>query len=108
MSKKANLKILTANRLVDGEAVWFGAAGNWIETLEGARIAEAAGDVTALEAIAVRDIAANLVVDIELIDIERVAGGIRPVRLRERIRASGPTFRADLGKQANQLAPRAA
>ena len=29
------MKVLTANRLTDGEAVWY-AAGGWQETLEGA------------------------------------------------------------------------
>ena len=108
MSKKSNAKVLTANRLVDGEAVWFGTGGQWIETLEGARIANAPEDVAALETIAARDVAANLVIDISLIDVKQVDGAIHPLRLRERIRATGPTFRTDLGKQANPLATRAA
>ena len=97
--KRDTLKVLTANRLVDGEAVWFG-AGRWLERLEGSVVAETADAVAALEAIAARDVAANLVVDVALIDVERCGGGLWPIRLRERIRAAGPTFRADLGKQA--------
>jgi hypothetical protein len=40
------------------------------------------------------------VVDVNLIDVEIVDGSVRPLRLRERIRAAGPTTRNDLGKQA--------
>jgi hypothetical protein len=40
------------------------------------------------------------VVDVNLIDVEVVDGEIVPQRLRERIRAAGPTNRVDLGKQA--------
>ncbi len=39
-------------------------------------------------------------VDVKLIDVDLVDGAIVPVRLRERIRAAGPTNRTDLGKQA--------
>jgi len=100
MKNRDILNVLTANRLTDGEAVWFGVDGNWIETLEGSATAETAEAVEALEAIAARDVAANLVIDVALIDVRRVDGALWPVRLRERIRASGPTFRTDLGKQA--------
>ena len=39
-------------------------------------------------------------VDVNLIDVDLVDGEIVPLRLRERIRAAGPTNRTDLGKQA--------
>ena len=42
----------------------------------------------------------NEVVDAELVEVEPCGGEIRPVRLRERIRAAGPTNRTDLGKQS--------
>jgi hypothetical protein len=109
MKTTDTLKVLTANRLTDGEAVWFGANGSWIETLDGAEAAETPELAKTLEAIAARDVAANLVVDVALIDVRRVDGELRPVRLRERIRAAGPTFRTDLGKQArDDLSVRAA
>ena len=97
------MKILTANRLIDGEAVWY-ANGVWNETIDGA---ETAGDKAAeerLEAIGQAAFAANLVLDVAVIDVEIVDGAIRPTRLRERIRAAGPTIRNDLGKQARSLA----
>jgi len=97
------MKILTANRLIDGEAVWY-ANGVWNETIDGAEIvADKAGEER-LDAIGKAAFAANLVLDVAIIDVEIVDGAIRPTRLRERIRAAGPTIRNDLGKQARSLA----
>ena len=97
--KQETAKVLTANRLVDGEAVWFG-GGQWLDTLQGSTVAETDDAVKALEAIAERDVGANLVVDVALIDVIRDGRELYPIRLRERIRVAGPTFRTDLGKQA--------
>jgi hypothetical protein len=98
------MKVLTANRLTDGEAVWYAEDGRWIETIVGA---EVAGDKAAeerLETVGKTAYANNLVVDVDMIDVELVDGAIIPTRLRERIRAAGPTNRRDLGKQARQPA----
>lgn len=97
------MKILTANRLVDGEAVWY-ANGIWAETINSAEIAGDKAGEEGLEEIGKAAFAANLVLDVAIIDIELVDGAIRPTRLRERIRAAGPTIRNDLGKQARRLA----
>ena len=43
-----------------------------------------------------------------LIDVQLVDGAIRPTRLREQIRAAGPTNRNDLGKQARPATAHAA
>lgn len=93
------MKILTANRLIDGEAVWFSEAGSWSETIGEAQIADAAGEAE-LEAIGKAGVAANQVVDVDLIDVTLVDGAIRPTRLREQIRAAGPTTHLHHGKQA--------
>jgi hypothetical protein len=99
------MKVLTANRLVDGEAVWFSAGQRWSETIEDADIAsDAAGDAR-LEAIGKAAYDNNEVVDVNLIDVQLVDGAIRPLRLREVIRAAGPTNRNDLGKQAKKADP---
>ena len=93
------MKILTANRLTDGEAVWYAADGSWIETIEGSEIAAEKASEDRLDAIGKAAHESNLVVDVNLIDVELVDGAITPNRLRERIRAAGPTNRHDLGKQ---------
>lgn len=84
-------KVLTANRLTDGIAVWLDAGGAWTERLQDALVARHAEAVASLEAIGKRDFSANLVVDVNVIDVEEVEGLLRPLRLRERIRAAGPT-----------------
>ena len=94
------MKILTANRLTDGEAVWYATDGFWSETIKGADIA---GDKEAedrLQAIGDASLLNNEVVDLAIIDVDLVDGEIVPARLRERIRAAGPTIRIDVGKQA--------
>lgn len=98
----STLKVLTANRLSDGVAVWLGADGAWHETLDAAFVARHDAALDGLkdaEAIAAFD---QQIVDVALIDVDDEAGQIRPSRLRERIRAAGPTVRADLGKQAEE------
>lgn len=98
------MKILTANRLTDGEAVWWATDGSWAETIDGAEtVADKLGEAR-LEAIGKAAHDKNEVVDVNLIDVSLVGGAIQPLRLREVIRAAGPTNRLDLGKQARPLA----
>ncbi|MBP2549454.1 hypothetical protein J2858_002377 [Neorhizobium galegae] len=85
-------KVLTANRLTDGIAVWLDAGGTWNEKLQEALVARHAEAVAALEAIGKRDFSANLVVDVNVVEVEEVNGQLRPLRLRERIRAAGPSM----------------
>ena len=85
-------KVLTANRLSDGIAVWLDASGQWIEDLQGALIARHSEAVASLEEIGKRDLSANLVVDVAVVDVSEEGGKIWPLRLRERIRAAGPTI----------------
>ncbi len=94
------MKILTANRLTDGIAVWY-ADGGWAETVGHADLAHDKAAEDRLEAIGAAAYANNEVVDVNLIDVEMVDGLVEPVRLREKIRAAGPTIRTDLGKQAS-------
>ena len=94
------MKVLTANRLFDGEAVWLAADHSWAETLQAAHVAHDKADEERLAAHGKLSAARNEVVDVELIDVQLLDGAIVPLRLRERIRAARPTVRGDLGKQA--------
>lgn len=85
-------KVLTANRLRDGVAVWLDANGQWVTALQDAFIARHGEAITALEEIGKRSLAANEVVDVNVIEVEETDGVIWPLRLRERIRAQGPTM----------------
>lgn len=86
------LQVLTANRLGDGISVWFDTTGAWNEAIATAEIARTPEDLARLEAIGKAAFAANKVLDVNLIEIEEVDGKIRPLRLRERIRADGPSI----------------
>lgn len=93
------MKILTANRLSDGEVVWLAADHSWTIDIADAAIA---GDAVAEEKLLRAGTAAflkNEVLDVDLIDIELVDGTIRPLRLRERIRATGPTSLAETARK---------
>jgi Protein of unknown function (DUF2849) len=92
------LKALTANRLGDGEVV-FWARGAWVEAFADAVIFRDDEAADAAEAHAKTQI--SLLVDPYLIEAEAVAGGIAPVSYRERLRALGPTNKPDHGKQAH-------
>lgn len=102
------MKVLTANRLIDGEAVWYAGERGWIETLEGAELARDKDAEERLAGIGKASYQRDEVVDVDVIDVELVDGRIVPTRLRERIRAAGPTIHPDLGKQARPAAARAA
>ncbi len=85
-------KVLTANRLGDGISVWFDQNGQWRESFNGAAVARTAEQLEKLETVGKQAFAANFVLDVNLIDVEETESGIRPVRLRERIRAEGPSI----------------
>lgn len=90
----------TANRLLDGEVVWLGRGGAWVEQVEQAFLAKTEDERDALAEIAKRADADNIVVEPYEIEATVKQGIVTPVRFRERIRAAGPTMRLDLGKQA--------
>ena len=85
-------KVLTANRLSDGISVWLGANGQWVVSIKDAFLARHEDAVTAIEAAGKQALADNRVVDVNVIDVEETPAGPRPFRLRERIRAEGPSI----------------
>ena len=92
------MKALTANRLIDGEVVfWTGEA--WSERFADARLFDDNAAAETAEAQAKSQIA--VLVDPYLIDTAPVDGGVVPVSYRERLRALGPTNKPDHGKQAS-------
>lgn len=85
------LKVLTANRLTDGEVVYYSPADGWAPRFSEALIARDAETVAALQKTGEDSAARNEVVDVNLIDVMHDGDEIRPLRLREAIRAAGPT-----------------
>lgn len=89
------VKLLTGNELLRGDVLWWNGDG-WSLTISSAVAVDLDGD-----AILAREAVHERVSDLALIDAEQVSDGDgtarwRPVRSRERIRAYGPTVRADL------------
>ena len=84
------MKIVTANRLSDGAVVYLSADG-WQTAIAHACVLSTPEAVEAGLADAVRAVANREIVDTAAIDITLEAAGAVPVRLRERIRAFGPT-----------------
>ncbi len=88
-------EILTANRLYDGDVVYRTAAGDWVDDVDAAELIDGAEQLAAAEAAAQADVKASRVLDVVTIKVEVVDGRIMPTRLRERIRAFGPTVKSD-------------
>lgn len=91
--------LISANRLEDGAVVWFNNRHEWVDKLDEA----CAFDMQQLEeakTFASLSVASNLVVDPQPRAALVTDGKPVPVDYRERLRARGPSVRADLGKQA--------
>lgn len=93
------MEILTGNELISGATVYLDASGAWVEDLQAARLfakTEAAERDAALAATK----ATGRIISLEIEEVEQVDGQIVPKRLRERIRAAGPTAPLTLNGQA--------
>lgn len=96
------LEILTANRLYDGDVVYRTAAGDWVADVNAAELIDGTDQLTLAVAAANADVKASKVLDVAPIAVEVTDGHIVPKRLRERIRAFGPTVKSDHRPGANQ------
>jgi sulfite reductase (NADPH) hemoprotein beta-component len=92
------MKALTANRLADGEVIFWN-AGAWVERFAEAELFADQAAADAAEARAKVEV--KLLVDPYLIDVDDADGeGPAPLSYRERLRALGPSNKPDHGKQA--------
>ena len=92
------MRALTANRLADGETVFWN-AGRWVDRFIDAQLFEDRDQAEAAEAQA--KAALTVVVDPYLIDVMRAGDIWAPVSFRERIRCLGPSNHPQHGKQAD-------
>lgn len=100
--------MLTANRLEDGRAVWFAGEDRWSQLFTDGHVAADPDAVAVLEAARARFAGKGQLVDLQLIDLIEEEGEVRPRRLREVIRAGGPTVRIDAPDRERALFERAA
>jgi Protein of unknown function (DUF2849) len=82
------MKALTANRLTDGEVVFWN-DGRWVERFADAELFD--DDARAQAAETAGQAQPTLVIDAYLIDLIEAEGLWAPLSYRERIRALGPT-----------------
>lgn len=92
-------KVITANLLIEGDAVWFTAANTWSGQIADAELIEdeAHADLRLLEAQAQQDVIAGAY----LADAKQGEAGPEPTHFREAFRTRGPSNYAH-GKQAEQ------
>ena len=83
---------VTANRLGDGRVVFRTAAGGWSLNLAEAGLAPSEAEAAPDLAAAQRDADAQIVIEPYLIEINLTGSSPRPAKLRESIRAFGPTI----------------
>ena len=95
----ASPQMLTANRLEDGDVLYW-KAGAWVESLRDGEVFAESSPAEAALAASQSFVTGNVVVNPYLFDVRVDAAGIHPVKEREIIRAAGPSVRDDLGKQA--------
>ncbi len=84
------MEILTGNELMSGATVYLDRAGQWVEDLQQARTF-GAEEAEARDTALARTKATGRINSIEIETVKRVGDTIVPDRIRERIRAEGPT-----------------
>jgi Protein of unknown function (DUF2849) len=86
------IRVLTGNRLETGDVLWWNGS-DWSPQIKDA---VAIGDEG--EALLARIVAAERINDPALIAVTGTPGNFIPTTTRERVRASGPSVRADLAR----------
>ena len=83
-------EIVTGNELTSGATVYLDRQGNWVEDQQSARLFEK-DDAAARDEVIALSKKTQRIISIETEKVAVVDGRIVPERLRERIRAVGPT-----------------
>ena len=92
-------EVVTANRLDDGAVVYLTAEGDWSELIIDSRTLSNEGEREALLAEAAHAVARQEVVEPYVVAVKDDSGTIRPTRIREQIRAEGPSVRQHANDQ---------
>ena len=95
-------QVITANRLRDGIVVFVAPENRWVEQLAEAAIFVSVDASAAALRSAQKDELSNAVLDVYAIDVLERGGIVRPAKLREAIRAQGPTVHPEHGKATGQ------
>ena len=91
-AKAGPQKAITANRLSDGLVVFLTGGRSWSLSVDDAELFADGPDLEGALTFGREQHAARVILDPYAIDMETVGDKALPVRLRERIRALGPTI----------------
>ena len=100
------MQVVTGNRLRDGAVIYFAGAGEWTPSIDKALAAEDEHANALLAEAQVGPVPVPAVGPV-LIEVTREGDHLRPVSLRERIRAAGPTTGPMAGHTALDANPAA-
>ena len=103
MSRRFTPKIVSANDLIEGDAVWLTEDDRWTRDMAEAELIE--DEAHAAIRLLFAKGQPNVVVGAELVDAAQGADGPVPVHFREAFRTHGPT-NYNLGKRAEGFCPR--
>jgi hypothetical protein len=92
--------VVTANEVLSGDTVFLTSKDKWVRGIDEAAVLKCEDSGFVALGDAQRDERANIVMGAYLVEVSRESGAVRPVHIRERIRALGPTVRADLALAA--------
>ena len=92
------MRMIIANRLIDGLVVFYTPEGGWSLDIKDGQIITDEAEETRFFDLAKADEARCVVVDPNLIEVSVAGGSPRPVAIREAIRAFGPTVRVAGGR----------
>jgi uncharacterized protein DUF2849 len=90
-------QMIIANRLVDGAVVFLDSCETWTTAIASGAVIDDEAEAQRLLGIAKQLEARCQVIDPLLIQVKVESGAVRPIEIREVIRAFGPTVRTDLG-----------
>lgn len=85
------MQMIIANRLIDGRVVFMDESGGWVNEIADGLLLASKQDAEQRLLTAQRAVEENVVVDPYLIDVSAENNRPRPVLVRERIRAFGPS-----------------
>lgn len=89
MTRKFVPKVVTANRLLEGDAVWLTADGRWSSRIQDAELMQ--DEAHARHRLLEAEKQAQIVVGVYLADAAAGPGGPGPVHFREAFRTRGPS-----------------
>ena len=99
MAPTPAFQVLTANRLRDGDVVYW-RGGVWVDHFADADVFDGRPAADAALAAAQAFVTGRVVVNPYLFGVRQENGRVRAIEEREIVRSEGPSVRRDLGKQA--------